>query len=354
MMKSSICNVILIENLFIDFFAYKREQISSQKHQYISQLSNHMETTSKINVLIVGATGKLGSLITKHCLTKSNLITNILVRDPQKNKDLASQVEKAGGRVIKGDITQPKTIKGVTKGMQTVVLAISAERQVIVEGQKAVIDDSVANGVARIIPTEYGFNFHQSSPKELEKLPFLSQKVEIMDYLKTKPLKVLTIGVGIFVESLYGFFFDSGFNYWGDENLKIQTTSYENSARFVAAVVSRPELEGPLAYVGHDLSVARIAEIYNQVREASLEVKRVGSLEDLRKQAAEAEKKGDPSAWGLWFLSLVFDERARFEKVDNQDFPEVQPTSIEEVLREKPEVQAGKKFFMKFNWDSIL
>ncbi len=176
------------------------------------------------------------------------MTTNILVRDPQKNKELASQVESAGGRVIKGDITQPETIKGATKGMHTVILAISAESQVIVDGQKAVIDDSIANSVTRIIPIEYGFNLHQCDFKELEKLPFLSQKVEILDYLKTKPIKVMTIGVGIFVETLYSFFFDSGFNYWGEENLKIQATSYEDSARFVAAAVARPELEGPLVY----------------------------------------------------------------------------------------------------------
>ena len=60
-----------------------------------------MESQDKINILIVGATGNLGSYITKHSLTHPNLITNILVRNPQKNKELAAQVEQAGGKSSK-------------------------------------------------------------------------------------------------------------------------------------------------------------------------------------------------------------------------------------------------------------
>lgn len=43
---------------------------------------------TKIPILIVGATGQLGSLITRHALQKDNLEVNILIRNPDKLKDL--------------------------------------------------------------------------------------------------------------------------------------------------------------------------------------------------------------------------------------------------------------------------
>ena len=79
-------------------------------------------SSDKINVLIIGSNGRLGSFIVKHFLTKPNLITNILIRDRQKNQELVSQVENAGGKVFEGDIMKPETIKNITKGMHTVIM----------------------------------------------------------------------------------------------------------------------------------------------------------------------------------------------------------------------------------------
>ncbi len=300
-----------------------------------------MESTQKINVLIVGASGNLGSLVVKHSLAQPNLITNILVRDPQKNKELVSQVEKAGGKVLKGDVTQPETLKGVTKGMHTVILTVSYEPHVLLEGQKAVIDDCVANGVTRIVPTEYSLNFMNFSKKELEKLPPVSLKINIREYLKNLPLKVLSISTGIFTEALYQFFFAGGFDYWGDVNNKLQVTSYEDTARFIAAAVARKDLEGPLFYVGNEVTVAKAAEIYNQERGTNKQARHLGSLEDLKKLAAEAEKKGEPHWFILEFLSIQLNPKAAFTTLANKDFSELKPETIEEVLRQKPDVKVA-------------
>ncbi len=42
----------------------------------------------KIDILVVGATGKLGGYITKHALNNPDLRVNILIRNPQKNEEL--------------------------------------------------------------------------------------------------------------------------------------------------------------------------------------------------------------------------------------------------------------------------
>lgn len=81
--------------------------------------------SDKISVLIVGATGRLGSLITKHCLAQPKLLVNILIRNLEKNKELVEAVEKAGGKVWKGDISKPETLEEPMKGIHTVVSATS-------------------------------------------------------------------------------------------------------------------------------------------------------------------------------------------------------------------------------------
>jgi len=298
-----------------------------------------MENQDKINILIVGATGNLGSLITKHSLAHPNLITNILVRDPQKNKELASQVEKAGGRVIQGDLTKPETLKGITKGMHTVIMTVSMEPEVLYDGQKAVIDDCVANGVKRVVPTEYSENFVDFAKEELQCLPPILDKKKIEVYLKTLPLKVLQINTGLFLEALYMFLLQNGFTYWGDASHKFQTTSYENCARFIVAAVARKDLEGRLAYIANEITVPEAAEIYNKVRGTNKEAKLAGSLQDLKNLAEMARQKGDPHAYYHDFFALVLDGRSRFPTMVNNDFPEVKATTAEEFLKEKPEIQ---------------
>lgn len=114
---------------------------------------------SKINILIVGATGTLGTLVTRHCIAKPNLLVNILVRDPQKNIELTAQVQKAGGKVFKGDITQSESVKGISKGMHTVIFTLpSFGENVTIDGQLAMIEDAVANGVQRVVPSEFAEN----------------------------------------------------------------------------------------------------------------------------------------------------------------------------------------------------
>ena len=106
-----------------------------------------MASQNKVNILIVGASDALGSLITKHSIVKPNLIVNIFVRDPQKNKELTAEVERAGGKAFQGDVTKPETFRGVSKGMHTVIFTLSSfGSDANVEGQLALIGDCVANG----------------------------------------------------------------------------------------------------------------------------------------------------------------------------------------------------------------
>ncbi len=120
-------------------------------------------------------------------------------------------------------------------------------------------------------------------------------------------------------------------------------TSYDDSAKFVAAAVARKDLEGHVVYVGHDVTVQEIADAYNKVRGTNFQAKHMGTLDDLKKIAAASEAKGEFHAVFIWLQSYCYDERMRFPKTSNKDFPEVQASPIENVLKEKPELQVTEK-----------
>src|SRR5688572_25433595 len=136
--------------------------------------------TDRISILIVAPTGKLGAPIAKHCLARPNLLVNVLVRDPSKDRDLLDQVEKAGGKVIKADFADLESLKDTTKGIHTVISAFaSQDEKVFVEGHKALIDDAVKNGVARFVPSEFGVRYDKFSRDELLRCSFIGFKVKV-------------------------------------------------------------------------------------------------------------------------------------------------------------------------------
>lgn len=298
-----------------------------------------MDSQNKINVLIVGAYGALGSLVTKHCLTKPNLLVNILVRDPRKNRELAAEVEKAGGKVLQGDVTQTETFRGVSRGMHTVIFTLPPfGSDTNVEGQLAMIDDCVKNGVERIVPANFTWNFSKYTCDELSCHALPTGKQKVKDHLKTLPVKTLVVDNGIFLETMLQLALGKNFEYWGDVDQKYQITSYEDAAQFTACAVARENLEGYLAVVAHDLSVKELTTIYNKVRGTSIMPKKLGSLADLKVKTEELERKGGIEAILSRLWTFFWNDRCRFDKVDTDKFSEFKITSVEDFLKQKSEI----------------
>jgi len=299
-----------------------------------------IQANQKLNILIVGATGHLGALITKHSLANPKLQVNILVRDPQKNKELVTEVETAGGRVIQGDLSQPETLRDVTKGMHTVISAVSSfDEKTIIGGQTALVKDSLRNGVKRFVPSDFGVNYTKFSKDELNLTPITGFKIKFNEYLETVPIKTLHFWTGALLETFF-YFQSQGFSYWGDINHKYDFTSFEDTAKVVAAAVAREDLTGDVVFVGNELTITEFADIYNRVRGTNVEPKKAGSLSDLRKLYEQKKSEGDAMSVALLGLSLIiYDDRAKFDKNDNSKFAEVNETFLKEFLKQNPSVK---------------
>jgi nucleoside-diphosphate-sugar epimerase len=292
-------------------------------------------------ILIVGATGHLGCLITKEALTKPTLQVNILVHDTTTNPEIVTCVEKAGGKVFKGDLNKPETLKEPTKGIHTVVSVCHCpeDENVLVEGQTNLVNACVENGVERFVPSDFTENYQALSKEEIACIPMIAEKAKFDEFLTTTKIPVLKIRSGTITEV----FFDSqkgGLGYYGDVDFKHNLISYESLAKFVVGALTRKNLTGELVFTDESITVGEIADVYNNVRGADIEPKRLGSLEDLKKKIEERKKEGDFAGAEFYgHLTLVFDPRVKFEKRHNVTIPEVHPTSLSEFLEVHREVK---------------
>jgi len=296
-----------------------------------------MVSTQKLPILIVGATGQLGSLITKHSLQQPNLEVNILIRNPDKNKELVDQIKNAGGRVVIGDVTKPETLKDSTKGIHTVVSALIGDDAIMYDGQKHLAEDAIKNDVKRFVPSD--FSVWPAKINEDEH-PFIGQRIRFRKYLETTPMKGLHVSLGIFAETFFYFMCHlfPGLHYYQSADQKIDITTYNDTARYVAAAVAKPDRVGDLKIHGDCLSINEIAEIYNRITGKNVKPENRGSIDDIKKKMAElVEQKEYFKSILLNYEIFLFNGRGIMDKVDNAEFPEIKPLSFEEYVKANPQ-----------------
>jgi len=161
--------------------------------------------SNKLSVLIVGATGKLGTRITKHCLESSKLLVNILVRNPDKNIPLCEQVKQAGGKVIKVDVKETETLKDVTKGIHTLISTLDGEDTL--PGQLALLEDGVKNGLKRFVPSEFIVNYKEYKVGDSFAYDVILQ---FREKLEKTPVKGLHVFPGLITEIFMDWIYKPG------------------------------------------------------------------------------------------------------------------------------------------------
>jgi len=214
----------------------------------------------------------------------------------------------------------------------------SFDEKTIIDGQTALVKDSLRNGVKRFVPSDFGVNYTKFSKDELNITPITGLKIKFQEYLETVPIKTLHFWPGFFLETFFSFQ-SQEFGYWGDVNHKYDFTSFEDMAKVVAASVAREDLTGDVVFVGNELTIKEVADFYNRVRGAHVEPKRLGSLSDLRKLYEQKKNEGDALHAALLGLSLIiYDERAKFHTNDNNKFA-VHETFLKDFLKQNPSVK---------------
>lgn len=159
-------------------------------------------------ILVVGATGRLGSLVTQRLL-QNGWPVRILVREPSPAAALADQglatdpvtLIAAGAQPVYGNLTAPASLVRACQGVHTVITtANSASRpdetveQVDRWGNRHLIDAAVAAGVQHFIFVSAQFA-DPNSPSD-----FLRAKAETEVYLRESGLKYTILAPNAFMD----------------------------------------------------------------------------------------------------------------------------------------------------------
>jgi len=282
-----------------------------------------------ISVLVVGATGQLGRLIALECLKRPNLKVSILVEDIDKDKDLVSRVKERGGQVFQADVTNPESVRGVTKGIHTVISALGGNNKVMIEGQRYLLEDAIFNSCERFVPSDYTFDIWSFKPGIHY---FLDQRLKFRQILKKAPIRSLHVSCGMFIETFLYLNKDK-FSYWGDLNRTIDLTAMEDVAKYLAAAVSNPDRDGDLKITGNERTLRDYIDTWEAVNKTNAHVVNEGTVDDLFLRVAELKDSGNTLEYiKLGYLIHVFSGTGKILYNDNGEFPEIQPISFEEFL----------------------
>jgi uncharacterized protein YbjT (DUF2867 family) len=150
-------------------------------------------------ILVVGATGQLGSLIA-HTLIEQGRPVRILVRDGSSYHALVT----AGAEPILGDLKNPASLRAACAGVDTIITTANSSARggadtvdtVDRAGNRNLIEAAVANGVHRFVfISNLGAN--PDSP-----LPFMAAKGETEQQLRHSGLSWTIIEPNLFMDKL--------------------------------------------------------------------------------------------------------------------------------------------------------
>jgi len=148
-------------------------------------------------ILIVGATGRLGSLVARRLLAQGQAV-RALTRTPEK----ASDLKKLGTEVVQGDLRDPASLARACQGVEKVLAAAHAfeaegdnnPQTVDGAGNRALIDAAKTAGVKHFVFTSI-IGVGPTAPIDVFRL-----KYDAEQYLKASGLSYTIVRAAAFME----------------------------------------------------------------------------------------------------------------------------------------------------------
>lgn len=126
------------------------------------------------NVAVAGASGSLGTVVLERLIASAKFNIKVLRRNGSKS------TYGSGVNVVDVDFESVESLKLALAGQDAVVAPLGASALGL---QRQLIDASIAVGIQRFIPSEFGSDLENANARNL---PVFAGKVEIGDYLREK------------------------------------------------------------------------------------------------------------------------------------------------------------------------
>ncbi|GKT55755.1 NmrA-like family protein [Colletotrichum tofieldiae] len=139
------------------------------------------------------------------------------------------------------------------------------------------------------------------------------------------------------------------FRYWGEGTEPWEGTSYENAAEFTTAVATDPSAVGIQKFLGDRKNIKEIASIFEEVYGVKPELKRLGSLEDLRTTMHQlrAEHPNDVFKYMSLFFMYYWINGQTFvgPEVDDAKYPDAEPVTWKDFMKTRSIQELAAAYF---------
>lgn len=295
-----------------------------------------MTIPDKRRVLLVGATGMLGSAIVEAVLGRPELSLRVLTRHGKSAATAA--LHARGAEIVEGDVMIPSSLPPAVQGVDVVVSALGNEPDMFVPGHQNLIEAAERSGVSRLVPSDFSVDFFRFEARENFNLAMRKQVALLFDGKRVLPLHILN---GAFMDTQLdprAPFIDWKNNvlpYFGDGVQACDFTSVRDTACYVAAACADPAAPEVLRFAGEVLTMPRFAEAVSRGLSRRIEARHQGSLDDLVRKIAEKQKTAaNPIEWiALQYHHNMVSGRGKLAPMDNARYPEVQPETVEQFAR---------------------
>ncbi len=294
---------------------------------------NTVETT----VLVAGASGRLGGLIAGHLLDQDGAVVRLLVResaqaDPGKARKLDGLVAR-GASIVTGDVSDPESLDRATRGVDVVISALQGGADVIVDGQIALAQAAVRNGVRRFFPSDFALDLF-AAPDGAPQFDLRKAADAAIDAL---PLEVVHVLNGAFMDMMLDpnragivNLQTNKARLWGTGDEPFNLTTADDTARFTARLATDPsDVSGVRIVSGAETTFNTIIAEAERLTSTKMTVQVLGDADDLRRIIAEADHASSVvREW--YFLSMI--TAPPFAATDNDRYPDLQLTKLDDYL----------------------
>lgn len=253
------------------------------------------------NVLVVGASGNVGKSTLKELSEEGFQVTGLSRHSPVDSVP-------AGVKFTNSDYSAA-SLRDAFKGQDAVISTVSSTKPGALDLQKTLIDAAIAAGVKIFVPSEYGVDTSDRSSPDF--IPFLGEKIAILDYLRERQAKISWIA--LVTGSLFDWGLEiPGFGGWdlGARTVTIydggdipyEATTLDQVGRAIAKSLKNPELTR-----NHHVYVNSFTVTQNEVLKALEKISgekftvSQSTVEDLWRGGAAKLKGGQP----LGVLAMV-------------------------------------------------
>ncbi|SDM04930.1 NmrA family NAD(P)-binding protein [Nonomuraea jiangxiensis] len=293
-------------------------------------------------VFLVGSTGLLGNRLASALLDRGATVRALVRPGAAGEKQRVLDALRAKGvQLVEGDLTDSvDRLAAAVGGASAVVSAVQGGPEVIVEGQANLLRAAERAGAARFVPSDFAIDITRLDDGDNFMIDWRRQAAA---RFAGSPLGVLSVLNGAFIEVMMGFMglvdWDNGtFSHWGDLDQPLDVTTVQDTADYTAAAVLDPAWAdgGTVRFAGEVLSMRGFHEAVERGSGRRLQLRTLGTADDLR---AEIERRAARSQNPFDYVALQYQwcmvtGKAKFDALDNDRYPEVKPTTVEQFVRD--------------------